>query len=112
MPKPRIVVAGDSEQAVAFGLLRMLMREADAPRGRPAILAAFQECLAAVRGAAPPPGQAVPGQAVPGKAPPEEDMPREEMPREDVPEEEELPAEEDAAFHPPPPPRRRKRRLG
>lgn len=97
MPKPRIVVAGDSEQAVAFGLLRMLMREADAPRGRAAILAAFQECLAAVRGAAPPPGQAVPGQA-----PPEEDMP----------EEEELPAEEDAAFHPPPPPRRRKRRVG
>lgn len=101
MPKPRIIVTGDSEPAVALGLLRMLMREGDAPRGRAAILAAYRECLEAVRGAAPPP---------PCPQPPEE--PLEEPPGEPAAEEEEEePAgEEDAAPHPPAPPRRRKPR--
>lgn len=96
MPKPRIIVTGDSEPAVALGLLRMLMREGDAPRGRAAILAAYRECLEAVRGAAPPPSRP---------------QPPEEPPEEPAAEEEEEPAgEEDAAPHPPAPPRRRKPR--
>lgn len=99
MSKPQIVVAGDSEQAVAFGLLQMLMREADAPRGRADILAAYRECLEAVRAAEPPP-----------RPPAPQEKPQEKM--EEMPEEEELPGEEDAAFSPPPPPRRRKRRVG
>ncbi|MFC4167851.1 hypothetical protein [Teichococcus aestuarii] len=92
MPKPRIIVTGDSEQAVAFGLLQMLMQEGDAPRGRAAILAAFRECLEAVRGAGAPPARPLPPEEPPAE---EEDEPA---------------GEEDAAPHPPAPPRRRKPR--
>lgn len=56
MPRPKIVIEGDSEEAVALGLLEMVMQAEGAPRDRAGILAAYRECLAAVRGghAAPP----------------------------------------------------------
>ncbi|MBI0433295.1 hypothetical protein [Roseomonas sp. KE0001] len=92
MPRPSIVIESDSREAVALALLQLVLRAEDAPRDAAGILAAYRDCLDAVRGPAQP------------------------LAAEPLALEEEEPAsigEEDAAPRiAPPPPRRRKPRKG